>query len=309
VRPPAGETSYGAGVAVTYELVTVNRAGRERRHRYAAEDPLSPGSIVHLDGRDWLVGRIDESGDLPRAIASPGRYRLLLHYPDGHVDEGAFRRLTPSSPRFGHTFTTAPEGRPVAWEVVEEGVARDERGEPYLELIAERDYEEAEQLPDHELEHTLARRDEGLEAAVEALSRAEQVGLAIELVVLEPGEEPDWDEARAFVDALVLEEIADDLLEQCGVDPDADPRETWIGTVKERLREDLAQFRADVEGDHAQVEEWEFREGRIFASVGTPDDESDPNSGHGWLCRLLDSGTLAAAGFSRVQKARLRGDE
>jgi hypothetical protein len=309
VRPHAGETSYGAGMAVTYELVTVNRAGRERRHRYAAEDPLRPGSIVHLDGRDWLVDRIDEGEDLPRAIASSGRYRLLLRYPDDRVDVGAFRRFTPSSPRFGHTFTTAPDGSPVAWEVVEERVARDERGEPYLELIAERDYEEAEQLPDHELEHTLARRDEGLEAAVEALSRAEQAGLSIELVALEPAEEPDWDEARDFVDALILEEVADDLLEQCGVDPNTDPRETWIDTVKERLREDLVHFRADVEGDHAQIEEWDFREGRIFASVGSPDDESDPNSGHGWLCRLFDSGALGAAGFSRVQKARLQVDE
>ena len=34
------------------------------------------------------------------------------------------------------------------------------------------------------------------------------------------------------------EEIEDDLFEQCGVDVDHDPRETWLATVKERLRAD-----------------------------------------------------------------------
>ena len=35
------------------------------------------------------------------------------------------------------------------------------------------------------------------------------------------------------------------------------------------------------------------------------EDESDPNSGHGWHCRLLDASALRAAGFSRVRKATL----
>jgi hypothetical protein len=68
---------------------------------------------------------------------------------------------------------------------------------------------------------------------------------------------------------------------------------------------DLQQFRADVEVDHDQIEEWSFRGARIFASVGSPDDEADPLSGHGWLCRLVDSSALTAAGFQRVKKARL----
>ena len=76
-------------------------------------------------------------------------------------------------------------------------------------------------------------------------------------------------------------------------------------TVKTRLLEDLDRLRADIEGDHDQIQEWEFRDGRIFASLGSVDDEADPNSGHGWLCRLLDSGALGAASFSRVRKAEL----
>ena len=88
-------------------------------------------------------------------------------------------------------------------------------------------------------------------------------------------------------------------------DPDRDPRDSWLDTVKDRLRSDLAAFRADVEGDHDDIEEWDFLDGRVFASVGSFDDESNPNSGHGWMCRLVDSGALAAAGFVRVRKSSL----
>ncbi len=38
---------------------------------------------------------------------------------------------------------------------------------------------------------------------------------------------------------------------------------------------------------------------------GEPGDEADPDSPHGWMCRLVDSSALTAAGFKRVQKARL----
>ena len=75
--------------------------------------------------------------------------------------------------------------------------------------------------------------------------------------------------------------------------------------MKERLRADLEAFRADIEGDHDEIEEWDFRGGRIFASVGTFEDEADPNSGHGWMCRLVDSEALGAAGFDRVQRVQL----
>jgi hypothetical protein len=75
--------------------------------------------------------------------------------------------------------------------------------------------------------------------------------------------------------------------------------------VKARLREDLRRFREDIESDHDQIEEWDFRDGRIFASIGSFDDQADPDSGHGWLSRLVDSSASAAAGFSRVRKAQL----
>ena len=287
----------------SYEIATVNRLGRERVHTYASDTLLRPGDVVRLSGRDWLVERVDDSGHV---VAKPARYRLRLLHPSGREERGGFRRWRPGAPRLGHAFTTLEGGHPISWEVVGEQVAQDEEGDPYLDLVAERTYGEVEELPDHELEHALAGSEDELPAGAEAtLARAEAAGLEVELVALEPGELPDWDEAERYIDALILEEIEDDLLEQCGVNPDRDPRETWLEKVKKRLRSDLERFRADIEGDHDEIEEWDFRDGRIFASVGTLADESDPDSGHGWLCRLLDSGALAAAGFERVRKAQL----
>jgi hypothetical protein len=293
-------------VALKYEIVTTSPSGKERRHNYATDTPLGPGDVVVLDGRHWLIARVEDEATPPRVYAKPARYRLRLRHPDGREELGAFRRYRPDGPRLGHAFTTIEDGQPVSWQVVDEKLAQDEQGEPYLALIAERDYSELEEIPDHELEHALAQREWNLpEAAAATFSRAEQAGLAVELVALEAGEEPDWEEAMRYIDSLVIEEVEDDLIELCGVHPDSDPRETWLDTVKNRLRSDLESFRADVDGDHDDIEEWDFRGGRIFASVGTFEDEGDPNSGHGWMCRLVDAEALGAAGFDRVQRVQL----
>jgi hypothetical protein len=296
-------------VAVKYQVVAFTRGGSERVHEYASDDTLGPGDVIVLEGRCWLLEQVEPSGDggSPRALAKPARYRLCLRHPDGRVESGAFRRYRPGAPGLGHAFTTVDQGQPVSWQVVDARLARDEEGEPYVELVAERDYSEVEALPDHELEHALAAQEEEElpAAAVATLERAGQAGLAVELVALEAGEEPDWAAAERFIDALVLEEVEDDLLELCGVNPNVDPRETWLDTVKRRLRSDLEEFRADVDGEHEQIEEWDFRGGRVFASIGSMEDEADPNSGHGWMCRLVDSETLGSAGFERVRKADL----
>ena len=297
------------GVAVGYELVHVTRTGKELVHPYTSESALGPGDVVRLEGRDWLVGRVEErEGGAARLVAKPARYRLRIRHPSGREEIGAFRRYRPDAPRLGHTFSTLEDGSPISWQVADERLAFDEQGEPYLDLTAERDYSELEEqpdLPEHELEHILAR-GEDREAAAATLARADEAGLYVELVALEPGEAPDWDEAQRYIDALALEEIEDDLLELCGVDPDRDRRETWLDTVKERLRSDFELFRADVEGDHDEIEEWDFRDGRVFAAVGSFEDEASPDSGHGWMTRLLDVSALAAAGFSRVRKAELQ---
>jgi hypothetical protein len=298
-------------MSLKYELVTRSPSRKERVHQYASDEPLAPGEVLQLRGRFWLVESVDEpegASGLPRALAKPARYRLRLRHPDEHEELGAFRRFRAGSPRLGHAFTTLEAGQPISWQVVEEQLARDDESEPFLDLVAERDYAEAEgDLPDHELEHAFEReRDEGLPPGAEAaIARAAEEGLDLELVALDPGEEPDWTESERYIDALIFEEIEDDLFEQCGVDVDQDRRETWLSTVKERLRADLEAFRSDIEGDHDEIEEWDFRGGRIFATVGSYEDEFDPNSGHGWMCRLADSGALGVAGFERVRKYEL----
>jgi hypothetical protein len=287
-----------------YTVVTRRRTGSERVHEFASESSLQLGDVLRLDGRYWLIAELDE--EEARALSEPARYRLLLRHPDGREEVGGLRRFRPDAPRLGHSFTTLEDGQPVSWEVVDSQLERDDQG-AFLEFAAVRDFAEVEELPDHELEHTLARSldDELPESARAAFERAEQRGLSIELVALEPGEEPDWMEAERFIDALVIEEVNDDLLELCGVNPDTDPKNEWIETVRSRLRDDLASFRADIEGDEDQIEQWGFRDGRIFASFGSEDDESDPLSGHGWLCRLVDAEVHGAAGFVRVRKAEL----
>lgn len=294
-------------MALTYTIVMPTRTGGERTHEYVSSEPLRPGEVIVIGERHWLVDRIDPAGDdgNGRAYAASARYRFRLRYPDGHEELGAFRRFRPGGPGLGHAFTILEDGQPTSWSVVEQRTVQDENGQPYLDLLAERDYGEADgELPDHELEHALATEDWSLsETATATLSRAAESGLSVELVALEPGEVPDWDEAARYIVTLVIEEIGDDLLQLCHAD--RVPHEEALAIVQERLGTDLERVRADVEGDHDEIEEWDFRGGRIFASVGGFDDESDPDSGHGWMCRLVDSGALAAAGLRRVRKTEL----
>jgi hypothetical protein len=293
-------------VTVTYELVTIARGGKQRVATYASDEELQPGEVVRFKGRDWLVERV-EDGDPPRAIGKLARYRLRLAHPDGREEVGAFRRYRPDGPRLGHGFTTVEDGQPISWEVTDETLAFDDDNEPYLHLVARRDFAEAEgDLPNHELEHLLAWQQAGFpEGAVALLRDAESSGLSVELVALEAGEAPDWAAAERYIDALILEEIEDDLFELCGVNPDNDARDTWLSTVKERLQEDRQNFRSDIEGEHDEIEEWEYRDGRVFTSVGREEDEADPLKGHGWMCRLLDASALGTAGFERVRKAEI----
>jgi hypothetical protein len=312
---PTGMILAMSGVSATthgdfhYDVVIRHRSGREHVRRHVSNEPLEIGDVVVVESRYWLVESIEPGGGevSGRVTAKPARYRLSLRHPDGREQAGAFRRYRPDAPRLGHALSTLEDGRPVSWQVVDRRPAYDQQGEIYLELIAERDFGEAEELPDHELEHALARREEEEvpEGAAETLRRAEEMGLSLELVGLEPGGEPDWEGAERYIDALILEEIEDDLVELCGVDPARDPRETWLQKVKDRLRSDLTNFRADLEGDRDEIEQWSYRGGWIFISAGRDEDEADPDKGHGWMTRLVDGGALVAAGFQRVRQPDL----
>lgn len=283
-----------------YELVVSPRAGHEHTGPYVADHALGEGDLIVLRGRRWIVDRVEEQ----RAVAVPARYRLVLRHPEGAEEAGAFRRFRADGNEIGigHAFTTLDGREPVSWAVDEVRLARDEDGAPYLELVAERDYAEAEELPDHELEHHGERAEGSVAAGV--LERARAAGLQSELVALDVGTAPDWDEAAAYLDALVLEELGDDLMELCGVDFRRS-RDTWLDQTKERLLDDLRAFRADIEGGHDEIEEWDADGARIFASVGSWEDEAAPNKGHGWMSRLVDASALGAAGFRRVRKVEL----
>jgi hypothetical protein len=128
-----------------------------------------PGSVVLLGGRNWLVERVVTQ---PRVHARPARYRLTLRHPDGRDKTGAFRRYRADGPRLGHQLTTLEDGTPISWAIVEQRLAHDEAGEPFLESIAERDYTEAESLPDHQLEHALDQEPEQTRPGAQRLARA-----------------------------------------------------------------------------------------------------------------------------------------
>jgi hypothetical protein len=285
----------------SYTLVMHDRAAREQTHRYTSGDPLVLGSVVLLGGRYWLVDQVNGAAVQSR----PARYRLILRHPDGREEAGAFRRNRSDAPTVGHQLATFENGGPISWAVVEQRLAHDDAGEPFLESIAERDHGEAESLPDHQLEHAIEQDGDDIGVAGTILARATEAGLAIELVGLDSGEAPDWEGATSYLESLILEELEDDLIEQCGVDTRHVPQEGWLALVKQRLREDLSSLRADIEGPHDDVEEWDYHGGKIFAALGRFDDDSNPLSGYGWLCRLVDASVLQAGGFYRVRKPLL----
>lgn len=281
----------------SYTFVTHDRMGRAHARRFTGRDQLAPGAVALLGGRYWLVEEVDGA----TVQAQPARYRLVLRHPDSREEVGVFRRFRSDSPNLGHKLTTVEDGAQIGWVVVEQKLQRDDAGLPFLESVAERDHAETDSLPDHHLEHMLdqQRDDSGVAAAV--LARAAKAGLAIELVGLDSGEAPDWEESARYLKSLILEELEDDLIEQCGVDTRHVPRDRWLGRVKQRLRNDLDHLRADIEGTHGQVEEWEFNGSTIFAAIGSFDDDLNPLSAYGWLCRLVDGSVLQAAGFYRVR--------
>ena len=291
-------------MAVEYQLVHVNRLGHELTHAYSSETELAEGDLLRVEGRDWLVDGHRGRARTARARALPARAA-----PSGRAHGG--RRLPPLPARRAADRPQLQHGRRrrarSAGRSPTSASQRDEQGKPYLELTAERDYSEAEDapdLPEHELEHALAR-DDG-RGRRRARRGPRQSGQLVELVALEPGEAPDWAEAERYIDALVIEEIEDDLLVLCGVDPDNDPRDGWLDTVKARLREDLRRFR---DGHRERP--------RPDRGVGLPrrprlrlDRQLRRPGEPGSRPRLAEPAgrrrrQLYAAGFSRVRQAQL----
>ena len=201
------------------------------------------------------------------------------------------RRMRPDGPRLGHSFTTIEDGAPVSWSVIDEEFAHDEQGEPFLDLVAERDYGEAEgDLPDHELEHALtARSDEVPDAARERIDEATRLGFAIESSRSSRTRLPDWEEARRYIETLSLDTIADDLLELCGVDTEELAKGHGSKPSSRASATTSSSFSADVKGTTTRSRSGISTTAASSPRVGSVADESDPDRGHGWLCRLLDA--------------------
>ncbi len=288
-----------------YVLTLVSPHGR-RTEQFRSQGPLGPGDVVELRGRTWLIDRQEEgNADQPRLVAFPARYRFVLQHEDGRKEFGALRRVGEEAPGLGHAFTTMLDGVPVTWQVIAQRLARDGDGQPLLELVAERDFSEVEGVPDHDLEHRRSRSEELSAAAEATLDRAASEGLLLELVGLDAGRVPDWEAAAHFIDSLIFEEVAEGLLELAGIRAGDLPLERELELLKQRLHEDLDRFRTDVETDRDQIEEWDLHGLRVFASTGTWEDQFDPDRGHGWMVRLVDSGALGAAGLPRIRKTEL----
>src|SRR3954463_219119 len=113
-------------MAVSYEIVTHDRARREGGHPDAGEDALAPGSVVLLGDRYWLVVRVEQQ----RVQAHLARYRLALQHPDGRRETGAFRGVRADAQSQGHQLITLENGVPISWAVVAQSLACDDAGEP-----------------------------------------------------------------------------------------------------------------------------------------------------------------------------------
>src|SRR3989442_1986623 len=92
-----------------YEVIAHTRAGTERIHPYASDEPLEPGQVLRLEGRYWLVESLEPDGKPTRVLAKPARYRLRLHHPNRADELRAVRRYRPDRPPPRHTLTTAQD--------------------------------------------------------------------------------------------------------------------------------------------------------------------------------------------------------
>jgi len=84
------------------------------------------------------------------------------------------------------------------------------------------------------------------------------------LVALDPGEEPDWPASKSLAlhsTHSSFEEIEDDLFVAVRRRRRHDGgRRRWLGNREGAPAvADLEAFATDVEGDHDEIEEWEFR--------------------------------------------------
>ena len=190
---------------MTYEVVTSISREKERVRRYSSDDPLAPGERAP-DGWPLLArsraskGREARPG-LPRVLAKPARYRLRLRHPDGHEELGAMRRLRSGSPDgwVTHSRRSRKDSRSAGrWST--SSLSATSAASRFSTYVAERDYAEAEgssPTMSSSTRSTVRRRGGCRRTPTRRSQRLPREGLDVELVALDPGEEPDWAGVRA----------------------------------------------------------------------------------------------------------------
>ena len=170
----------------------------------------------------------------------------------------------------------------MSWQVVDERLA-DDHGEPYLDLIAERDYSELRtRRAARARAGARARAQEARRGAARAPPRrgggpGRRAGRA------RGGRGARLGRGRGATSTRWSSRRSRTTCSSSAASTRPRRRETWLDTVKARLRATWSDSGTTSRADHDQIEEWEFRDGRIFAAVGSIEDEADPDRGHGWM--------------------------
>ena len=256
---------------------TSRRSGKERVHPYTSEEPLAPGDVVRYEGRDWLVERLDgtrvaaEAGALPAAATAPRRARGARRVP------ALPARRSPGRAHLQHA-----RGR-AAGELAGRRRAarrRDEHGEPVPR-------------PDRRARLQRAR---GRAAACPSTSSSTRSRARTTPrgggrgAGARRGGGPVRRARRARAGRGAR------LGRGRGVHRRARARGDRGRPARALRRRTPTAIRArrgstpsrsgcapissgsghDVEGDHDEIEEWEFRDGRIFAAVGSFEERGGP---------------------------------
>ena len=226
-----------------------------------------------------------------RAAAKPGALSTLAR-PSGRPPRGG--RVPSLRPGFAPARSRLHDRRstaqPISWAVVDERFARDDDGEPSSSSWRSATSPRTRGIvPDHELEHTLARRaeEELPEEATSLLDRADRLGQSVELVALEPGEAPDWD---AGPSASSTRSSSRRSRTTCWSSAVSTRTPTRARRGSPRCRTGFAR----TSGSSAPTSRTISTRSRSGTSAAvecsrrsvTLGRQSDPGSGYGWMCRL-----------------------
>ena len=235
-----------------------------------------------LDGRDWLVDAVEE-GDTARVVAKPARYRLRLRHPDGREELGAFRRM-----RAGQ-----PATRPLVHDARGRGSRQLGASSRRRSPTTSRTSRSSTSSPSATTARPRATcpttsSSTRSPASADGSGRRQGVDRRGDALRACRSSSPRSSRTRrrtgrrlAATSRPSVSTRSRTTCSSCAASTRGDDSEgTWLETVQARLRDDLESFSADVEGDHDEIEEWDFhRRPRLRLRGLGPDDEVRPRQG------------------------------